>query len=626
MVSPAPDPFDFTPDVEMKICSLVEEQVLGGNPQEPRPCLPFIFPEQVLQVISPEVRPGWSLKGHMNGQHAAHTTNLHTHGLHVFPQKNPDGSHSDNVFLRIIPKADREARKASADTDLHTLAEHEHVGQLDYKLQMTFERDGKSMPHPPGTHWYHPHSHGSTNDQVASGMAGFLIVEGDVDEAINLAMTGEKNPDPKVKTGPYDYRERLIFIQRVFLGSVDFDAGEKKAQQRVPPPPAGGVASPGVIKMRPGTVERWRVLNGSVDGAGTKRFMVLKGQYVQHENRIWRVRVETSGEEEEVVRTRTLEPVTEQDIEDSKLDLHQLSFDGITLVMTKNGKARHRIKDLSKQNAGTRNPFAAPAKVGVSAYQGRLRALESVFKNGDSLRRSFVRPNEVYLTNANRADVFFKAPVNSAGQVFTIFAKEAHIHADNHQRFLQKRIAAPKASARRELFDVVAGYIHVSGSPVEGGDFKIQSLNKHLPDVPPLLQPVMARELEVPVAEAAITGVTPGSKRTRTIRYSGAGGADYPTIEVPEQFVRKHPELENLLWGTHESIRVLIPNLTRTMAINTEFDLSVNPEPGAPHKFAPHDPQQSRVLANTAEEWAVFNCSMMMWSHTDRERFPQPGS
>ena len=32
--------------------------------------------------------------------------------------------------------------------------------------------------------------------------------------------------------------------------------------------------------MRPGAVERWRVLNGSVDGRGYKRFMVVKGQYV----------------------------------------------------------------------------------------------------------------------------------------------------------------------------------------------------------------------------------------------------------------------------------------------------------------------------------------------------------
>ena len=77
---------------------------------------------------------------------------------------------------------------------------------------------------PPGTHWYHPHCHGATHNQVASGMAGFLIIEGDVDTALNLALTGERRPDPTFKTGPYDYRERLMLIQRVFLTSSDPDA------------------------------------------------------------------------------------------------------------------------------------------------------------------------------------------------------------------------------------------------------------------------------------------------------------------------------------------------------------------------------------------------------------------
>ena len=46
-------------------------------------------------------------------------------------------------------------------------------------------------------------------------MAGFLIVLGDVDDAINTAMTGSAHPDPTAPTGAHDYRERLVFIQRV---------------------------------------------------------------------------------------------------------------------------------------------------------------------------------------------------------------------------------------------------------------------------------------------------------------------------------------------------------------------------------------------------------------------------
>jgi FtsP/CotA-like multicopper oxidase with cupredoxin domain len=622
-VGPSPDPVDVTPERRREICALVEAQVRGGDPENPRNCFPFFFPEQVLQVVHPEVRPGWSLKGHMNGQHAAHVTNLHTHGLHVSPDTNPDGTHSDNVLLRILPKADWLARLQSDDADLHTLGKHEHVAELDYEIRMAFERNGTTMAHPPGTHWYHPHSHGATDEQVASGMAGFLIVEGDVDEAINTAMTGEAWPDPELKGGPFDYRERLIFVQRVLVQSFDLDAGPKRNSLRFPPFIAvNGVMPAAVMFMRPGAVERWRILNGSVDGTGTKRFMVLRGQYVFRDERLWRVVVEGEGSDAK----RRLEKVSQQELEDAKVPLHQLSFDGITLVKEENGKARHRIKDLSLQNAGTQNPFASSVHEGEDDARAMLQRYEACFRDGDSLRRSFVRPNELYLGNANRADVFFKAPLDAAGETFTIFAQEAHIHNDNLQFLLQRLVRNPDTFRRRPLFDVVVGYVHIKGDPVEGGDFDVQSLNDVLPPVQPLLLPIGPEELKIPSQEAVQSGVPAGSARTRVVSYSGTGGADFPSIRVPDAFAQAHPELRDLVWGMHEDVPVLLPNLTRTMAINTEFDLARNPDPEPPRKFMPHDPKRSRMLANTAEEWVLYNCSQMLWSHTDRERFPQPGS
>ena len=349
----------------------------------------------------------------------------------------------------------------------------------------------------------------------------FLIVEGDIDEAINTALTSEPWPDPAVKTGPFEYRERLIFVQRVFVQSFDFDAGQRRNSLRFPPLLAVNGAKPaGVLFMRPGAVERWRILNGSVDGAGTKRFMVLKGQYVHRDERLWRVVTEGEGEK----ARRRLEKVTQQDLEDVKVPLHQLSFDGITLVTEEHGTARHTIKDLSKQNAGTQNPFALPAEEGEDEMRAMLRAYEACFRDGDALRHSFVRPNELYLGNANRADVFFKAPLDAAGQTFTIFAQEAHIHTDNFQFFLQRQILEPGRNRRRPLFDVVVAYIHVRGKPVEGGDFNIQSLREQLPPVPSLLQPIRPEELSVPAEEARRTKVPTGSARTRVISYSGTGG------------------------------------------------------------------------------------------------------
>lgn len=616
---------DMPPTLRAAICE--EVGLKGGtvDPDNPLLCRVNLHPEAMQKVTGQTFYRSCRLPGHINGIHQAHTTNIHTHGLHVWPQTNPDGSHSDNVMLRIIPQADWDARMEAKGEAPLPLRENEHLGQLDYSIRLSFDRDGRAMNHPPGTHWYHPHSHGSTHDQVTSGMAGFLIVEGDVDEAINRAMTDQPWPDPTTKTGAFDYRERLMLMQRVVVQSLDLDAGHGRDSLRDPPFLAvNGTMKPGVIRMRPGAVERWRVLNGSVDGAGTKRFMVLEGQFVQREEKLWRVRRgEANGGQ---APARWLEPVSEQDIEDAKVDLHQLSMDGITLVREDNGKTRHWIKDLSKQNAGTRNPLADGPRPGENAQRARLRAYESVFQNGETLHRSFVRPNEIYMTNANRADVLFKAPRDAAGKVYTVFAKEAHIHSDNFQQRLQGTIDDPNFVVFRDNFDFVVAYVHVYGEAVEGGDFDIQDLNGVLPPVPPLLMPVGEDELRVPPQEARASGVPAGSLRTRTISYSGIGATSFPHVEVPRDFYARHPELENLVWHWYEDVPILLQPWTGTMGINTEFDLSANPELMPPRKFAHGDPHRSRTLVNTAEEWVLYNSSMMLWGHTDRERFPQPGS
>lgn len=70
-------------------------------------------------------------------------TNLHTHGLWVSPTGN-----SDNVLLSLNPGV-----------------------SFEYEYNVPSD-------HPAGTFWYHPHKHGSTAMQVASGMAGALVVKG----------------------------------------------------------------------------------------------------------------------------------------------------------------------------------------------------------------------------------------------------------------------------------------------------------------------------------------------------------------------------------------------------------------------------------------------------------------
>jgi len=111
------------------------------------------------------------------------TTNLHTHGLHVSPAGN-----SDNVLLNIAP-------------------------QTNFPYEINIPAD-----HPSGTFWYHPHRHGSTAMQVASGAAGILIVRG------NRAYTAPsaKNPHPMadVDTILHDGRgvnlkEQLFLFQQI---------------------------------------------------------------------------------------------------------------------------------------------------------------------------------------------------------------------------------------------------------------------------------------------------------------------------------------------------------------------------------------------------------------------------
>ena len=627
---PAPDPFEVRPDVlDATFCRM---QKAEGRPCDTAPNAATVFGHfhEFFEGSPIELVDTNCLSGHVNVPHGSHTTNLHTHGLHVEPGMNPNGTAADNSFLRVLPHADGQTRKSSTAPGCRGLAPHERVGEAQYEhplgnVQRAARRPGvPAQPHPPGTHWYHPHAHGSTHDQVASGLAGFLIVEGDVDDAINRAMTGSERPDPCVKTGPYDYRERLMLIQRVEVSSVDVDAGPRRGQGRVAPPTAiNGGFTPTAMFMRPGAVERWRVLNGSVDGRGFKFFMVLEGQFVFFDRQLWRV---LPGDKPGA--PRRFEAATRQDVADATVRLYQLSFDGITLVEVENGKARHTIRDLSLQNAGSRNPLDRQPGPGEDVSRARLKNVEDCYRDGDSLRNLFVRPNQVFLTNANRTDVFFKAPVNAAGKVYTVFAQEFPLPTDNFQQRLQMSIASGRPGftpGNPAPVDVVVGYIRVSGEPVPGGDFDVMSLRDKLPPVPPFLLPVEDRELRVPAGEATRRGVPAGSFRTRVISYSGYGPTDFPLINVPAAFAVQHPEWKGRLWEEIDGTRVLLPPFSRTMAVSGAFDLASNPNPPAPQKFGHHDPHHPKMLVDTSEEWVLYNCSISLWSHTDVGRFKQPG-
>ena len=137
-------------------------------------------------------------------------TNMHLHGVHVSPE-----SPSDNILLLVGYK------------------QTEH-----YRYEIPAD-------HPPGTYFYHAHFHGSVALQVASGMAGALIIEGPVDEI------------PAIKAA----KEQVLCFQtpRVNEAGVceDYEVLNLPGDTLI-----NGQLKP-VIRMKPGEVQRWRLVNAS---------------------------------------------------------------------------------------------------------------------------------------------------------------------------------------------------------------------------------------------------------------------------------------------------------------------------------------------------------------------------
>ena len=153
-----------------------------------------------------------------NTFHGTNTTNLHTHGLHVSPRKDSTGMFdADNVFLKITPK------DQVVPCQDNTFREHMN----DYRFELPLD-------HPPGTHWYHAHKHGSTSSQVGAGLAGPLIVA---------------DPPGTMPSYIENAAEKIFMIMDRGVILVDTIGG--------------GTRNP-TISMRPGEVQRWRIINARV--------------------------------------------------------------------------------------------------------------------------------------------------------------------------------------------------------------------------------------------------------------------------------------------------------------------------------------------------------------------------
>jgi suppressor of ftsI len=141
---------------------------------------------------------GWN--GDHNVPHDLGTTNLHMHGLDTRPHLfEPQGTKNPLAPMVAI----------------------EPGATYDYAFPIPAD-------HPPGLYWYHPHHHGSTAVQASSGMAGGVIVYGDIDKVPEIAAARDIPLvvqdlvlfESETESGVYLYEPKQNAIWQTFQGYV----------------------------------------------------------------------------------------------------------------------------------------------------------------------------------------------------------------------------------------------------------------------------------------------------------------------------------------------------------------------------------------------------------------------
>jgi FtsP/CotA-like multicopper oxidase with cupredoxin domain len=226
--------------------------------------------------------------------HQFNSTNFHFHGLHV----SPDGI-SDNIFRVMEP------------------------GQ-SYDIEAVVPKD-----HPRGTYWYHPHKHGSADVQITSGMAGALIIEGDFDDVPEIAAAADRV---------------LIVNETLFDYHGTIEAYDTVWPEAVPRfLSVNGQREP-IIRMRPGEVQRWRIVHAGHEN----NFLIALEQH----------------------------------------DLHAIAYDGIRLAQIDRGKtllmAPGQRADVLVQ-AGAIGTYAFHAIANDQGYPSPVGPLARVVVEGDPL-------------------------------------------------------------------------------------------------------------------------------------------------------------------------------------------------------------------------------------------------
>lgn len=159
------------------------------------------------------------------------STNLHTHGLHVDPGVIRPGVYGDYVV-----------------DDPESAVQPGQKRQHEYQI---------GAGHPPGAYFYHPHLHGATAIQMASGMAGAIIVGG-----------GEINRVPEIAAAA----ERVFMLQTPIVDqsgkceSFALVAGHPTRSEGLFPEKVffiNGVRRPRIVLYQ-GEVQNWHLVNAGI--------------------------------------------------------------------------------------------------------------------------------------------------------------------------------------------------------------------------------------------------------------------------------------------------------------------------------------------------------------------------
>lgn len=160
------------------------------------------------------VRPGDTISLTLENGLTEHT-NLHTHGLHVSPNRG-----ADDVFITINPG------------ESHT---YTYEIPTDHRSSMC---------------WYHPHHHGMVASQISGGLFGAIIVEDELDQIEELANANERVlllSDPRIGS----------HAEVLDVSHMDVMMGREGDAAMV-----NSIGRP-TLQAESGTLEHWRILNAS---------------------------------------------------------------------------------------------------------------------------------------------------------------------------------------------------------------------------------------------------------------------------------------------------------------------------------------------------------------------------